>query len=178
MMSKLIAWFSGALLTCVMAGNWIADAPNAKIRFDIKGIFGTVHGSFSGLKSNINFYENNIAGSSISASVDAKTVSTGIGLRNHHLREEEQWFNTTKYPEISFRSTKIHKSASGFTAEGELTIKDVTRPVSIPFTFDPDGNAGVFKGNFTLKRLDYHLGTPGGSVGEDVNVELEVPVKK
>jgi polyisoprenoid-binding protein YceI len=178
MKSQIIALLSGILASVALSGNWIADAPNAKINFSIKGVFGTVHGSFSGLKSNILFYADNPASGSISASIDAKTVNTGIGLRNHHLRDEEEWFNTSKYPVISFRSKKVQKTADGYTVEGDLTIKDVTRPVTIPFTFTANGNAGVFKGQFKLKRLDFHLGSPGGSVGEEVAVDLEVPVKK
>jgi polyisoprenoid-binding protein YceI len=137
-----------------------------------------VHGHFTGLKSSIRFDGNDLAGSSISASVDAKTVSTGIGLRNHDLRTEEQWLNTDKYPEISFRSKSFHREASGFSTDGELTIKGISRPVKIPFTFDPNGNAGVFKGEFSIKRLDFALGKPGGSVGEVVTIDLEVPVSK
>jgi polyisoprenoid-binding protein YceI len=61
---------------------------------------------------------------------------------------------------------------------GELKIKDVSKPVEIPFTFAPNGNSGVFKGEFSFKRLDFNLGKPGGSVGEEITIHLEVPVKK
>ena len=118
------------------------------------------------------------SGISITASVDVKTVSTGIGLRDHHLRSEEQFFDTGKYPTIAFRSKKIEKTGSGYTVTGDLTIKDVTRVVQIPFGFDAGGRTGVFKGHFQVKRLDYHLGKPGGSIGEDVTIDLEVPVSQ
>jgi polyisoprenoid-binding protein YceI len=142
-------------------------------------LFGTVHGHFTGLKSTIVFDEKDLAASSLSASVDAKTVSTGIGLRNHHVREEEQFLDANKYPRISFQSKKIVKTAGGFSADGELTIKNVTRPVQIAFTFQADGgNAGVFKGDFNIKREDYNIGKPGGSIGDQITIHLEVPVTK
>jgi polyisoprenoid-binding protein YceI len=162
-----------------LAEEWKADAANAKIEFSVKGLFGTVHGHFSGLKCAIRFDEHDLAGSSITASVDASTVSTGIGLRNHHLREEEQWLNVKKYPEIAFRSKKIVKTGNGLRADGELVIKGITRQIQIPFTFSPNGsNAGVFKGDFTIRREDYSVGKPGGSVGDTITIHLEVPVTK
>ena len=165
-------------LTFLFAGNWNVDTANAKVEFSVKGPFGTVHGNFTGLKAKIQFDGKDLAGSSFSASIDAKTVSSGVGLRNRHLRNEEEWFNTDKYPEISFHSKKVEKSATGFKAIGDLTIKDNTKPVEIPFTFAPDGASGVFKGEFTIKREDFNLGKPGGSVGSIVTINLEVPVKK
>jgi polyisoprenoid-binding protein YceI len=173
-----------ALFPLVVAGtllvtNWKADTEKAKIEFSVKGLFGTVHGSFAGLKSTILFDEKDLAASSISASLDAKTVSTGIGLRNHHLREEEQFLDADKYPTIGFRTKKIVKSGAGYLADGELTIKTVTRPVQISFTFHENGgNDAIFKGDFSIKRLDYNIGKPGGSIGEIITIHLEVPVTK
>jgi polyisoprenoid-binding protein YceI len=73
-----------AMLPVIFAGTffaatWKADAAKAKVGFSIKGPLGTVHGNFTGLKSTIRFDEHDLAGSSITASIDAKTVSTGIG---------------------------------------------------------------------------------------------------
>ena len=164
------------LLLTSDGGNWNADADKAKVEFSIKGPLGTVHGSFTGLKATIQFDVKNPEAGSITASIDAKTVSTGVGLRNHHLRNEEQFFNTDKYPTISFRSKKIEKAGSGYAASGELTIKDETKPLRLPFTFTSNGNSGLFKGQFVIRREDYNLGKPGGSIGDDVTVTLEVPV--
>lgn len=166
------------LLVGMDPGVWNVDAGKAKVGFAIKGMFGTVHGDLTGLKATIHFDPKNPGAGSITASVDVKTVSTGIGLRNHHLRSEEQFFDTGKYPTIAFRSKKIEKTGSGYTVTGDLTIKDVTRVVQIPFGFDAGGRTGVFKGYFQIKRLDYHLGKPGGSIGEDVTIDLEVPVSQ
>jgi len=161
-----------------LAGNWNVDTANARVTFSVKGPFGTVHGSFSGLKATIRFSEKDLAGSSITASIEAKTVSTGIGLRNHDLRKKDQWLNADKYPLISFHSRKIEKSASGYKAIGDLTIKGVTKPVEILFTFAAKDAGGVFKGQFTINREEYNIGKPGGSVGSVITIALEVPVKK
>jgi polyisoprenoid-binding protein YceI len=160
------------------ADNWDADAEKAKINFTVDGPFGKVHGSFSGLKSTLQFSETDLASSSISASIDPNSVKSGIGLRNTDLRNEEVWLDTKKYPTISFKSQKIQKTATGFEVLGELNLKGTAKSVTIPFTFTSSGNTGIFKGNFSIKREDYHLGKPGGSVGSVIDITLEVPVKK
>jgi polyisoprenoid-binding protein YceI len=169
---------SAVIAGLTLAGHWNADTANAKVEFSVSGPFGTVHGNFSGLKATIQFDEKDLPGSSFSASIDAKTVSSGVGLRNRHLRNEEEWLNTDKYPEIAFHSRKIEKSGDGYKAIGDLTIKGNTKPIEITFTFAPNGGSGVFKGHFTIRREDYNLGKAGGSVGSLVTIDLEVPVKK
>jgi len=170
---------ASALVTGLfVAGNWNVDTANAKISFSVKGPFGTVHGNFTGLKAVIHFDEKDLAGSSVSASVDAKTVSTGIGLRNRDLRKKEEWLDTDKYPRISFESKKIEKEGDGYKAVGMLTLKGVTKPAEIHFTFTSKGATGLFKGHFTIKREAYNVGKSGGSVGSEITIALEVPVKK
>jgi polyisoprenoid-binding protein YceI len=161
-----------------LAGTWNVDSANAKVSFSVKGPFGKVNGTFSGLKATIQFDDKDLAGSSVKASIDAATISTGIGLRNHHLKSEEQWLNTDKYPQITFQSKKIERAANGYKATGDLTLKGVIKPVEIPFTFTPNGGGGEFKGQFTIKREDYNVGKEGGSVGDMIDITLEVPVKK
>ncbi len=117
-----------------------------------------------------------LANSSFKASIDAKTVSTGINMRNRDLRNEEEWFNTDKYPRIIFQSKKIEKTAKGYKALGDLTIKGITKPMEMPFTFSGNDANGVFKSQFTIQRMDYKLGKQGGSVGSEVTVTLIVPV--
>jgi polyisoprenoid-binding protein YceI len=98
-------------------------------------------------------------------------------LRNSDLRNKEIWLNTDKFPRISFKSNKIEKSAGGFKVSGDLTIKGITKPVDIPFTFTNKESSGIFSGQFTIKREDYNIGKPGGSVGEIITIILTVPVK-
>ena len=178
MKAKIILLFLPLVFGSAFGVNWKADAAKAKVEFSVKGPFGTVHGNFTGLKASIQFDEKDPAAGSITASIDAKTVSSGVGMRNHHLRDEEQWLNTNKYPTISYKSSKIRKSANGFVASGELTLKGITKPVEIPFTFSPSGKNGVFKGQFSIRREDYQCGKDGGSVGDDITLNLEVPVSQ
>jgi polyisoprenoid-binding protein YceI len=175
---KQIIARSAVIAGLTLSSNWNADTANAKVNFSVKGPFGTVHGKFSGLKTTIQFNEKDLPGSSISASVEAKTVSTGIGLRNRDLRSKEEWLNADKYPLIAFHSKKIEKAANGYKALGDLTLKGITKPEEISFTFTGQGATGLFKGKFLVKREEYALGKSGGSVGSIITIDLEVPVKK
>jgi polyisoprenoid-binding protein YceI len=175
---KLIIIITLVIAAIVPTGNWKIDADNAKISFSVKGPFGTVNGNFTGLKSDIQFDEKDLPGSSFTASIDAASVSTGIGLRNRDLRKKEEWFNVEKYPLITFHSKKIEKAAGNYQAIGELTLKGITRQVDIPFSFTTTGTTALFKGQFAINREDYHLGKTGGSVGDMVTLTLDIPVKK
>jgi polyisoprenoid-binding protein YceI len=130
-------------------------------------------GVFKGLKTNIQFDENNLAGSKISATIDATTVNTGNGLRNKHAKQglDAAHFNT-----INFESTSISKTTTGFEAKGKLTIKNVTKEISLPFTFINKGSEGIFNGNFSVKPKDYSVeksGTPN-----EIQIILSIPVNK
>ena len=169
--------FAFVLANFGLAENWKVKSAEAKVTFSVKGPFGTVNGSFAGLKANIEFDAKHPENGSLSASVDVKTINTGIGLRNSDLKKEK-YFNAEKYPLISFKSKSIEKTEKGFKAEGTLTLKDVSKPVSIPFTFIGNGNDGVFKGDFDINREDYNVGSKGGSIGNKVSIHLEVPASK
>lgn len=161
-----------------MVPKWKPDAAGSQVNFTVKGPFGTVNGKFSGLKADIKFSEDDLKGSSVKATIDAKTVSTGIALRNKDLRKKELWLNTDKYPVITFTSSKIEKKGKEFVAIGDLTLKGKTKPIEIPFTFTGKGNAGVFKGKFSIDREDFDVGKKGGSVGKTITINLNIPVKK
>jgi polyisoprenoid-binding protein YceI len=174
---KQILTISSVFVGLSFSVNWKADTTNAKINFTVKGIFGKVHGSFTGLQATIQFSEKDLSASSMTASVDAKTVSTGISLRNSDLRNKDEWFNTAKYPRIIFKSKKFEKTGNGYKVTADLTIKGITKPVEFPFTFTNKDGSGVFQGQFTIHRAEFNLGKPGGSVGSDVTVILSIPAK-
>ena len=148
------------------------------ITFEANGPFGKVIGSFSGLDAAIVFDQDNLTASSIKASVDVKTIETGIGLRNSDLREKEEWFNEAKYPSITLKSRQIQKVGEGYKLLADLTIKGVTKQIEIPFKFTTSGTGAVFNGQFEINREDFGIGKSGGGVGKTVLIKLEVPVRK
>jgi polyisoprenoid-binding protein YceI len=157
--------------TLFMAINWQIKEKEYAIKFDTRGATGTM----TGLKGSINFDEKNLNQSGFDVSIDVNSINTGGSLKNKHALAEG-FFNGEKYPLIKFQSIKIEKTASAYQVVGNLTIKQTTKNISIPFTFENYGNEGKFKGNFTINRSDYNLNKWG--VGEVVKIELVIPVKK
>ena len=157
--------------------KWNVNAAAAQIKINVKGPFGNVDGKLGGLKATILFDKDHLSASSIRASTDPKSISTGIKLRNKDL-QKEKYFNSAKYPSLSFQSDQIQKSGTGYKAIGNLTIKGVRKQVEIPFNFSEEGNAGVFNGHFSIQRQDYGIGKKGGSIGSTVSIDLKVPITK
>lgn len=171
MLSSLVFTLLLSAFTVVYLSDWQVKEDDYAVKFKTKGASGT----FKGLKGTINFDKANPEKSHFDVTVDVNTIGTGIGLKNRHAKNED-FFNAEKYPTIRFTSAKIVPSGNGFLASGTLTIKDVSKEVTIPFTFEDAGNEGVFRGGFELNRKDYNL--EKNRVGEVVKVELVVPVNK
>lgn len=139
--------------------------------YAVKFVTSKFDGVFKGLKTDIVFDENNLNGSRIKASIEANTVNTGNGMRNKHAM---QGLSADQYANITFESTQISKTSSGYEALGKLTIKDVTKEIRLPFTFSKTADGGVFDGSFQVIPSDYNIdksGTP-----ESFNIQLNVPV--
>ena len=113
----------------------------------------TVSGTFTGMRGTVQFNPQDLAGSSFSVCIDAASVKTGNNRRDRHLREEE-YFDVERFPAICYVSDLISQTDEGFITRGKLTIKGVTRIVSIPFV--KEGN--TLRGTFSLNRLDYNVG--------------------
>lgn len=113
----------------------------------------TVSGTFGGMTGRVNFDTQNLEESSFSVCIDAASVDTGNSRRDKHLGEEE-YFDVERFPTICYVSDIISRSGDDFVTRGRLTIKGVTRIVTIPFT--RSGN--VLEGNISINRLDYDVG--------------------
>lgn len=148
------------------------DSDNA-VTFVIKNFGINTKGEFKGLKGDIKWNEEKPAASTINVSVNANTINTAIEARDKDLRKEE-YFNTDKYPLISFVSTGITPGNNSYTATGNLTMKGITKTISFPFTATKTANGYLFNGSFTINRLDYGVGKGSMVLGDDVEVTLKV----
>ena len=145
------------------------------VKFKIKNFgFNTVTGSFKGLQGSIRFSPENLPASAMDVSVDASTVNTGINARDNHLRKPD-YFDVKKYPRIRIVSTKITSSSKAGTLFmfGKVTIKNVTREISFPFTAIAQDGGYLFTGEFRINRIDFGVGE-SSSVSDNVTVILNV----
>ena len=148
------------------------------ITFQIKNLGFNTHGSISGLKGDIQFDPAKPENSSITASVDVNTINTDNDMRDEHLKSDS-YFDAAKYPAITLKSTSLkHKGGDSYTGQFNLTIKDKTQTVEIPFTYVATGNNASFKGSFKLKRSDFGIGGSSMVMANDVTVDIDVETSK
>ncbi|SEL02329.1 YceI family protein [Parapedobacter koreensis] len=163
--------FITSAFVLISAVNWQVKEEDYSIKFSTSKAEGVI----KGLAGTINFDNSDLAQSNFDVTVDVSTLNTGNGLKNRHAKGEK-FLDASNYPVIRFKTSQITRSSGGFVAKGKLTIKGVSRDVSIPFTFNTVGNDGTFTGNFEINRKDYGLEYKG--VGEIIKIELLIPVNK
>jgi len=150
----------------------------SSIKFRIKNFGFNVTGSFTGLNGTIKYNPENLAASSMEVTLQAKSINTGIDLRDNHLRKEE-YFHVKNYPVIRFVSVRITPSSKPGTLFmfAKLTIKNVTREISFPFTAVPHQNGYLFNGEFRINRIDFGVGE-SSSASDNLTVLLKVFARK
>lgn len=151
----------------------------SKVKFTIKNFGINTSGSFEGLTGTIKLDPNDLSTASFDVSVEAKTVDTDIEARDNHLRKPE-YFDVEKYPQLTFKSTKITKTNKPeyLYMYGNITIKGVTKEIKFPFTYAPKDDGYLFEGSFDLNRRDFGVGGSSFSLADDLTVELSVFAKK
>ena len=171
---KRISLLATALMITIysIAQTLTPVAESSTVKFKIKNLGFNVNGSFSGLKGSIKFSPENASAGSFDVTIDANTVNTDNNTRDNHLRKEE-FFDVEKYPHIRFVSTKISGSGGKYTVNGKLTIKDVTKEISFPFTAKEEQGGVLFDGDFKINRKDFHVGG-GGTISDELTVSLHV----
>ena len=163
---------AGSAFTFLTAPGWqIAEGYSIGFSSDDAG------GVFKDFKGNIAFDEQNPGAGKFDVLVDVGSINTGNGLQNKHAKSDE-WFDAAKYPQMHYVSRTITKAGSAYQVVGDLTIHGVTKAQTIPFTFKKTAQGGVFTGSFTVNRNDFKLGKPGGEVGEQIKIDISVPVTK
>ena len=165
------------VMACLSSVSQIYKPVDEKssVKFRIKNFgFNNVTGSFKGLQGTVQFDPENLAASRIDVTVDAKSVNTGINLRDNHLRKEE-YFDVKKYPVIRFVSSKITPSSKAGTLFmfGKLTIKNVSQEISFPFTAVAQEGGYLFSGEFKINRINFGIGE-SSSVSDNLTVILNV----
>ena len=146
------------------------------ITFKTKNMGIGVDGAIGGLQADVQFNPADLASSKIEASIDANTISTDNSSRDDHLKGED-FFDVPHYPKITVKSVSFkHKSGNNYTGQFNLTIKDKTKLIDIPFTFTKKGSATTFKGSFKLNRLDFGVGDSSLILADEVTVNIGAEV--
>ncbi|MBC7651758.1 MAG: YceI family protein [Deinococcales bacterium] len=123
------------------------DVMHSDVTFKVKHLMiSSVSGSFSTFDATLNSEKDDLSDASIIFSADIASITTGNEQRDEHLKGED-FFDATKYPKLSFASTAFIKVGdSDYELAGNLTIKDVTKPVV--FAVEYGGTMTDFYGQF------------------------------
>lgn len=169
-----------------LVGKWVIDPSHSTVTFSVRHLMiSKVKGSFGVFHGEANIRENR-ADSTISGTVDVSTVSTEDEGRDGHLRSAD-FFDVENHPTMLFTTTtwEQEEDSDDFDITGELTIKDVTRPVTFKGEFggvqlDGYGNTKAGLELVTkVNRIDWGLDwnsplTAGGVlVGEEVTITID-----
>lgn len=181
LLSLIIFGFASIAAVSFVATPWTVDKAHSNINFEVRHFFTPVDGTFSDYNAEIIFDPANLDESMINVEIMISSIDTKNEKRNDHLRTAD-FFNAEKYPKMTFKSSKIEsKGNNKFVAHGELTIKDVTKKIEMPFTLlgvmdHPRGGkvAGI-SSEFVIDRNAFGVGT--GDFVSDAVIGKEVTAK-
>ena len=131
------------------APTWGIDKLHSKIGFEVTHFFTPVEGFFNDYEGNLSLDPDNLEGSSASFTVKVASVKTDSEKRDNDL-QSGNFFNAAKFPEMKFISTGFSKTDDGYVVKGNLTIRDVTKAVEIPFKVLGIGEHPMKKGKMLL----------------------------
>ena len=170
-----------------IAGTWAIDPVHSEVSFVVRHMMvSKVRGRFDTFEGTIVTGASPLQ-SSVTASIDLSSVNTGTQQRDDHIRSAD-FFEVDKHPKMTFQSTGVRAEAEGFLLDGDLSIKDVTKPITLQLEingFGPDSYGGTrcgFSAQGEINRMDFGVnfngpipGVPGGvAVSDKVSITLEV----
>jgi polyisoprenoid-binding protein YceI len=175
-----------ATSTTQETSTWQLDPAHSSVEFSVKHLMiAHVKGTFSGIQATVSGDEANLGKSNLVVKIDTATIDTGNDQRDNHLRSAD-FFDVEKYPAITFVAKRITGDvAADFKLTGDLTIRDVTREVTLDVTFegrakDPWGGSRLgYTATGKIRRTDFGLNwnqaleAGGVLVSEDVKIAVE-----
>lgn len=171
--------------------TWKVDAGHTSVEFSVRHLMiTTVKGRFAEVAGTVITDDADPARGEVDITITAASIDTREPQRDGHLRSAD-FFETEKYPTITFRSTRIENvKGNEFTLVGNLTMHGVTKEVALAVTSegrarDPwGGERAGFTATATVKRSDFGLTwnqaleTGGVLVGDDIKISLDVELLK
>ncbi|WP_400246132.1 YceI family protein [Niallia sp. JL1B1071] len=169
--------------------KWTVDQSHSSVGFEVKHMMvSKVKGQFSSYTADVEAADlTDLTTASIAFKLDIASINTHSEDRDNHLKSGD-FFDKEKYPTIDFNSTSITKDGDDYKVTGDLTIKDVTKPVTFDVEFGGKGTNpwGVevygFEAEAKINREDFGLTwnavleSGGVLVGKDIKIKVELEV--
>lgn len=170
--------------------KWVLDKAHTNVRFSVAHlVVSDVDGSFKSFDGSMTSAKPDFTDAAISFTADVASINTDNENRDKHLQSDD-FFNAAKFPQIKFASKSFQSLGNNkYKLTGDLTIRDVTKPVVFDVTYGGTvtamgGTHAGFKAKSSINRFDYNLkwsaATEAGGlvVGKDVEITLNIDFKK
>lgn len=184
--TALFIVFNTLSINAQQAQMWKLDKSHTSVNFSINHFFSEVTGKFKDFDGTFYFDTNNLEESAIQFSVNVASVDTDNTKRDNHLLSKD-FFNAKDFTQMQFTSEKIEKiDDKNFVVKGNLTIKDITKPISLPLKITGQMEHPMMKGttilglaiSTTIDRTDFGVGTGDWAatmvVGNKVKITIPI----
>lgn len=162
-------------------GNWKINEEASKIFFELGPKGGRTKGEFRAISGTVKVKES-IESSTIQVSIPVKKLTTFNPIRNADLINEAEFFNSSKFPVITFNSKTITPNNDAYEVKGDFTMKGITKEVSVELKLlgvgERDGKkVGVLWGFASIDRTEYDM-EPSAKIGNIVDFHFEVQLEQ
>lgn len=155
--------------------KWAVDKGKSRIEFTGSQTGKEFTGSFSSFDVSVVFDPANLAAARIKATIDMASAKAGDRQRDDALPSKD-WFSVASFPTAVFESSDIRAAGSSYEASGTLTLRGVSKDLTLPFSLDISGDHAVADGSVSLVRSDFGVGQGEFVTGEWVGLDVKVSV--
>lgn len=171
-----------ALLILIAANATFAQIKNnvtkSSIMFEIKNLGIKTHGVIGSMQASVLFDPAKLGTSKIEAVADVTTINTDNNMRDNHLKEDG-YFDVAKYPKITMSSVSFKsKGGNNYSGQFNITIKDKTKLIEVPFTYTDAGSTAKLKGSFKINRRDFGVGGSSLVLANEATIFIEAEATK
>ncbi|MDO4725140.1 MAG: YceI family protein [Comamonadaceae bacterium] len=183
-MTKILALATVALGCSLAPAAWAQQsllAQHSRIAFTFEQLGVPVTGHFKAFEGDIALKLDDLPASRLRLDVDTASATLGDAQTDEELRKPA-WFNTAAFPKASFVLSQLQSTGQNeYQANGTLTIKNVSHPVQVPVRLEAANGHSVARGNFTIERLPYQVGSGEWSdtslVANPVRVQFQLAIQ-
>ena len=161
--------------------EWQFDAGHSRLGFKVMHMgIAELNGSFDKVEIKATTTTADFTDAVIEMNADVSSINTGIITRDEHLGAED-FFNTAKYPKISFKSSSFKKKGKGYVIKGDFTMHGVTKTIELTATHNgtvkvEGAEVAGFQVSGTIKRSDFGVAPEFKGVADNVTLDADIEI--
>ncbi|WP_102784901.1 MULTISPECIES: YceI family protein [Thalassospira] len=161
-----------------IADTWTATPDDGDIEFTGKQLGASFEGEFESFNADIVFSPDDLAGSKVVVVIDIASADSGNPERDTQMLTAD-WFDVEQWPTARFETKSFREiGPNQYETVADLTIRDVTREVVLPFRLEIDGNDADAEGTVVIKRSDFGVGqgewSDTSQIGDEVTIRIDL----